>query len=129
MAIIVQYSKTSTKNSHDTLIPHVLDVFCQDVIKTVTFVTHPFIEQISWILYLDCNDITVLWHNQLFVKNDCLFTTVDILSILWHASLKTMQVQLEMRDYHQLFIYVQYTSYSTLEELIGIREDTNIAAQ
>jgi len=72
MAIIVQYSKTSTKNGHNTLIPHILDVFCQDIIKTVTFVTHPFTGQMSWILYLDCNDITVLWHNQLFVKNNCL---------------------------------------------------------
>ena len=33
-----------------------------------------------------------------------------------------------MRDYHQLFICVQYASYPALKELIGIREDTNIAA-
>ncbi len=47
MAIVVQYSKTSIKNSYDTLIPHVLDAFCEDVIKTVTFMTHPFAEQMS----------------------------------------------------------------------------------
>jgi len=57
IAIIVQYSKTSTRNGYDTLIPHVLDVFYQDVIKTVIFVTHSFTKQI---LYLDCNDIIVL---------------------------------------------------------------------
>jgi len=47
MAIVIQYSKTSTINGHDTLIPHVLDAFYQDVIKTVTFVTHHFAEQMS----------------------------------------------------------------------------------
>ena len=46
MAIIIQYSKTSTRNSHDILIPHILDAFCQDIIKMVIFVTHSFAEQI-----------------------------------------------------------------------------------
>ena len=60
MAIVIQYSKTSTRNGHDTLIPHVLDAFYQDVIKTVAFMTHPFAEQMSQILYPDHDDITVL---------------------------------------------------------------------
>ena len=90
MAIVIQYSKTSTRNGHDTLIPHVLDAFYQDIIKTVTFVTHPFAEQMSRILYPDCNDITMLWHNQLFVKNNCLFVTEDISSILQGTSLEAM---------------------------------------
>jgi len=47
IVIVVQYSKTRTRNSHDTLISHVLDAFCQDVIKTVAFMTHPFAEQMS----------------------------------------------------------------------------------
>jgi len=65
----------------------------------------------------------------LFVKNDCPFAIEDISSILQCASLKAMQVQLRMRDYHQLFIYVQYASYPILEKLIGMRENTNITAQ
>ena len=47
MAVVIHYSKKSTRNNHDTLIPYVLDVFCQDVIKTVIFVTHPFAKQMS----------------------------------------------------------------------------------
>ena len=129
MAIVVQYSKTSTRNGHNTLIPYVLDVFCQDVIKTVAFVTHPFAKQMSRILYPDRNDIIALWHHQLFVKNDCSFTTEDISSILRRASLETMQVQLRIRDYHQLFICIRRAHCPTLEELIGMREDINIAAQ
>ena len=129
MAIVIQYSKTSTRNGHDTLIPHILDVFCEDVIKTVTFMTHPFAEQMSRILYLNHDNITALWHNQLSIKNDCSFATEDISLILRHASLEAMQVQLKIRDYCQLSICVQYAHCSTLEELIGIREDTNIAAQ
>ena len=58
MAIIIQYFKTSTKSGHNTLIPHILNVFCQDFVKTVAFITH------------------------LFIKNDCLFTTEDIFLVL-----------------------------------------------
>ena len=94
IAIVVQYSKTSSRNGRDTLIPHILDAFCQDVIKTVTFVTHPFAEQMSRILYPDRNDITTLWHNHLFVKKNTLFTTKDISSVLQHASLETIQIKL-----------------------------------
>ena len=106
MTIVVQYSKTSTRNGYNTLIPHVLDAFYQDIIKTVTFVTYPFAEQMSRIFYPDCNDITVLWDNQLFVKNDRPFVTEDISSILQCISLEAMQVQLGIRDYHQLSICV-----------------------
>ena len=91
--------------------------------------THPFGEQISRILYPDHDDIIVPWHNQLFVKNNCSFATEDISSILQCASLKAMQVQLGIRDYHQLSICVQHAHCPTLEELIGMREDTNIAVQ
>ena len=100
MAIVVQYSKRSSRNGRDTLIPHILDAFCQDFIKTVTFATHPFAEQMSQILYPDHNDITTLWHNHLFVKKNTLFTTKDIFSVLQHASLETMQIKLGIRDYH-----------------------------
>ena len=129
MVIVVQYSKTSTRNGHNTLISYVLNVFCQDIIKTVIFVTHPFAKQMSRILYPDRNDITALWHYQLFVKNDRSFTTEDISSILRHASLEAMQVQLGIRDYRQLSICIRRAYCPTLEELIGMREDTNIAAQ
>jgi len=44
--------------------------------------TYPFAEQMSQILYLDRDNITVLWHYQLFVKNDYSFTTENILLIL-----------------------------------------------
>ena len=129
MAIVVQYSKTSSRNGHDTLIPHILDAFCQDVIKTVTFVTYPFAEQMSQILYPDRDDITTLWHNHLFVKKDTLFTTKDISSVLQHASLETMQIKLGIQDYRQLSICVRCAHCPTLEELIGMWEDVNVAAQ
>jgi len=128
MAIVVQYSKTSSRNGRDTLIPHILDAFCQDVIKTVTFVTHLFTEQMSRILYPDRNDITTLWHNHLFVKKNTLFTTKDISSVLQHASLETMQIKLGIRDYRQLSICVRCVHCPTLEKLIGMWEDVNVAA-
>ena len=48
-------------------IPHILDAFCQDVVKTVAFVTHPFAEQMSRVLYPNHSNITILWHNHFFV--------------------------------------------------------------
>jgi len=100
MAIVIQYSKSSTRNGHNTLIPYILNVFCQDIIKTVVFVTHSFTEQISQILHPNNNDITILWHNQLFVQTDCSFINENISLILQCANLKAMQVQLEIRDYY-----------------------------
>ena len=83
----------------------------------------------SRILYPDRNDITTLWHNHLFVKKNTLFTTKDISSVLQHASLETIQIKLGIRDYHQLSICVRCAHYPTLEELIGMQEDVNVAAQ
>ena len=60
MDIVIQYFKISTRNGHNTLILHILDAFCQDIIKAVTFMTYSFAEQIFQILYPDHNNITVL---------------------------------------------------------------------
>jgi len=40
-----------------------------------------------------------------------------------------MQIKLGIQDYCQLSIYVKYAHCSTLEELIGMQEDVNVAAQ
>ena len=54
MAIVAQYSKISATKGHDTLIPHILDAFCQEIAKVIVFQTHPFAEKISMILFPDC---------------------------------------------------------------------------
>jgi len=51
MAIMAQYSKTSAIKGHDTLIPHILIAFCQEIAKVVIFQTHLFAEQIVSILF------------------------------------------------------------------------------
>jgi len=51
MAIVAQYSKTSAIKGHDTLIPHILDAFCQEIAKIVVFQTHPFAKQIISIFF------------------------------------------------------------------------------
>jgi len=73
---------TITRSGCNTLISYILDIFCQDVIKTIAFVTHSFVEKISRVLYSDHNDITILWYNYLFVKDDHLFTIEDISLVL-----------------------------------------------
>jgi len=42
MVIIVQYSKILATTERNSLISHALDIFCQEIIKVVTFRTHPF---------------------------------------------------------------------------------------
>jgi len=51
MAIVAQYLRTSAIKGHDTLIPHILDAFCQEIAKVVIFQTYPFAEQIVSILF------------------------------------------------------------------------------
>jgi len=51
MAIVAQYSKISAIKGHNTLIPHILDAFCQEIAKVVVFQTHLFTEQIVSILF------------------------------------------------------------------------------
>ena len=63
------------------------------------------------------------------MKKDTLFTTKDISSVLQHVSLETMQIKLGIQDYCQLSIYVKHAHCSTLEELIRMQEDVNVAAQ
>jgi len=63
------------------------------------------------------------------VKKDTLFTTKDISSVLQHASLETMQIKLGIQDYHQLSICVRCAHCLTLEELIGMQKNVNVAAQ
>jgi len=51
LAVVIQYSKTSSIKGRDTLISYVLDAFCQEYAKTVAFHLHPFAEQAVQILF------------------------------------------------------------------------------
>ena len=42
MAIMAQYSKTLATKGYNTLLPHILDVFCQELTKTVVFQVYSF---------------------------------------------------------------------------------------
>jgi len=83
----------------DTLIPHVLDAFSQEIIKIVTFKTHPFSQQLIKILYPNNTNLLLLWYTNLFVKYDWLFDTEDISSSLQIVSLKTLNTPLGIRDH------------------------------
>jgi len=92
MAIMAQYSKTSAIKGHDTLIPHILNTFCQEIAKVIIFQTHPFAEQIVSILFPRQHDLLTLWRTNLFVKFDCLFTTEDLSGVLRVALLKMIDI-------------------------------------
>ena len=83
----------------DTLIPHVLDTFSQEIIKIVAFKAHPFTQQLIKILYPNKPNLLSLWRTNLFVKYDRLFDTNDISSTLRMVSLKSLETSLGIRDY------------------------------
>jgi len=79
LAVVVQYSKMSSIKGRDTLI---LDAFCQEYAKTVAFHLHPFAEQAVQILFPGQTALLSLWHTNLFVKFDRLYTTEELSRVL-----------------------------------------------
>jgi len=127
LAIVGQYAKTSAMKGKDTLIPHVLDAFCQEIMKIVAFRTHPFAEQVVRILFPDCTSLLSLWHTNLFVNFDRLFTTDDLSRVLRIASLKTIEVAVGVRDYRQMSVCVRRAHCPMLEELVGVSDEEGAA--
>ena len=66
----------------DTLIPHVLNAFSQEIIKIIAFKAHLFAQQLIKILYPTDTNLLSLWYSNLFIKFDQLFETKDISAIL-----------------------------------------------
>jgi len=128
MAIVAQYSKTSATKGHDTLIPHILDAFCQEIAKVIVFQTHPFAEKISMILFPDRQDLLTLWRTNLFVNFDSLFTTEDLSGVFRLASLKTMDISIGVRDYRQMSVCVRRTHCPKLNELTASLDDEDPAS-
>jgi len=128
MAITVQYSKKSATTGCNSLIPHALDAFCQEIIKVVVFRTHPFAQQIVKILYPGRDDILNLWNNYLFVNKDCLFTTEDLSGILETVSLKKMGIPVGVREYRHIQVFIRWTHCSTMWSSLGLRDEDSTAA-
>jgi len=128
IAIFCQYSKTSANMGRDTLIPHVLDAFSQEIIKIVAFKAHPFAQQLIKILYPNKPNLLSLWRTNLFVKYDRLFDTDDISSTLRMVSLKSLETPLGIRDYRQMSIFIRRMHCPTLESMFALSEDDNKAA-
>ena len=128
LAIVVQYSKTSSIKGRDTLIPHVLDAFCQEYAKTVAFRLHPFAEQAVQILFPGQTALLSLWRTNLFVKFDRLYTTEELSRVLRVASLKTMDVGIGIRDYRQMSVCVRRAHCPRLDELMMFNDEEDAAA-
>ena len=128
LALVVQYSKTSATKGKDTLIPHVLDTFTQEYAKIVAFRTHPFAEQVVRILFPGQNSLLTLWHTNLFVNFDRLFTTDDLSSVLRAASLKTIDVGIGVRDYRQMSVCVRRAHCPRLDELMVFGDGEDAAS-
>ena len=83
---------------HNILIPHILDVFCQEIIKNIVFKIHFFAQQAITILYSSHDNVLNLWRNYLFINEGCLFTTKDLSNILKTISLKIIGFQLVLEN-------------------------------
>jgi len=128
MAIVAQYSKTSAIKGHDTLIPHILDAFCQEIAKVIVFQTHLFAEQIVSILFPGQHDLLTLWRTNLFVKFNHLFTTEDLSGVLRVASLKTIDIRIGVWDYYQLSVCLRHAHCPKLDKLTMSLDDEDPAS-
>jgi len=118
LVLVVQYLKTLATKGKNALIPHVLDAFTQEYAKIMAFQMHLFAEQVIQILFPGQNSLLTLWHMNFFVNFDCLFTTDDLSSVLWAASLKTIDIGIGMRDYCQMSMCVRQAYCPRLDELM-----------
>ena len=112
----------------DTLIPHVLDAFSQEIIKIVAFKAHLFAQQLIKILYPNKPNLLSLWYTNFFVKYDWLFNTKDISSTLCIVSLKSLETPLGIKDYWQMSIFIKRMHCPTLELMFALSKDDNKAA-
>ena len=105
----------------------ILNIFCQEYAKTVTFHLHSFAEQAVQILFPDQTALLSLWHMNLFIKFDCLYTTEELSCVLQIASLKTMDVGIGIQDYRQMSVCVRHAYCPRLDELMMFNDKKNAA--
>jgi len=89
----------SANMERDILIPYILDVLSQEIIKIVAFKAYLFAQQLIKILYPNKPNLLSLWCTNFFVKYDWLFNTEDISSTLCIVSLKLLETSLKIKDY------------------------------
>jgi len=128
MAIVAQYSKTLATKGRNTLLPHILDTFCQELMKIVVFQAHPFAQQIIAILFPGRKELLTTWQTNLFINFDRLFMTEDLSGVLKATTLKAMEVRIGIRDYRQLSVCVRCAYCPKLDELTASRDDKDPAS-
>ena len=69
-----------------------------------------------------------LWRTNLFVKFDRLFITEDLSDVLRVASLKTMDIHIGVRDYHQLSVCIRHAHCPKLNKLTVSLDNENPAS-
>ncbi|KAF5347918.1 hypothetical protein D9756_010116 [Leucocoprinus leucothites] len=127
LAIVCQYSKTTSNTGRDRWLPHAVDGFDHDFGANIMFLAQPFAVLSMSTAKPNRPDLVDLWYTQLFVNFDRKFVTDDLSSILKRVSLSTMGVALGVRDYRQVSIAVRRAHCPTMEQLIGV-EDSDAAA-
>jgi len=105
----------------------ILNIFCQEYAKTVTFHLHSFAEQTVQILFPGQTALLSLWHMNLFIKFDCLYTTEKLSHVLQVASLKTMDMGIGIQDYRQMLVCVRHAYCPRPDKLMMFNDKKNTA--
>ncbi|KAJ3564789.1 hypothetical protein NP233_g8061 [Leucocoprinus birnbaumii] len=130
LAIVCQYTKTTSSSSRDKLLPHALDAFNSDFVVHVIFITHHFAQQLVSILYPTNPEYAQLYHTHLFVNGNKLFKTDELTEFLKGTTLRTLKVPLGISDSRHLLTAYRRIHCSRFEDLIELDgQDTAGALQ
>lgn len=103
LVFVGRYGKTSGRTGHDKMILHSLDAFTSDLLLQDLALLRPFAEFLAARVYPD-SGIDLLYHNNLFVNRNRLFTSDDLTVSLKELTNKFMVNSYNLQDIRHIMI-------------------------
>lgn len=104
MVMLRTYAKTSMLTGKDRLIPHSLDGVTGDVMLQDLVFVRPFAEFVVSKLYPSKPELGLLYYNHLFIKEDRLFTTDDLSTLMKSFTNRHLHVELGVNAWRHIAI-------------------------
>ncbi|KAJ3552759.1 hypothetical protein NP233_g12801 [Leucocoprinus birnbaumii] len=128
LAMICQYSKTTSVTGRDRWIPRALDGLDHDFMVNMLFIAMPFAVQAVMIAMPDRTDLALLYSTHIFVDVTKRFTTDRLSACLRMLSLETMGVSIGVRELRQISVAIRRAHCPTIEALLG-QDDQDVGAE
>ncbi|KAJ3556024.1 hypothetical protein NP233_g12072 [Leucocoprinus birnbaumii] len=128
MAMVGQYTKTSSVTGRDKWIPRALDGLDHDFMVNMLFVAKPFAVKAVATCLPTREDLIQLYSTHVFVDVTKKFTTERLSASLRQLSLETMGVAIGVREARQISVAVRRAHCPTVESVLGLDEKDTGAA-